>query len=109
MDTFDISSLQDLSTAEMASGMYKRIKSQIDDLLSEINSDEHILVTIDSLAITDVGYHNPHMLIFYCKDSQENQVRKLIHINSLNMNLIVLKNHNSEKPKKSIGFLGEID
>ncbi|MBL7575557.1 hypothetical protein SAMN00017477_1064 [Peptoniphilus asaccharolyticus DSM 20463] len=105
----DLSSLSDLTTADMASGMYKRIQSQINDLLSEINSDEHMLATIDNLAITDIGYHNPHILIFYCIDSQGNQVRKLIHINSLNMDLTVYKEQDFEKSKRPIGFLGEID
>ncbi|WP_390621714.1 hypothetical protein [Peptoniphilus grossensis] len=31
-----------------------------------------------------------------------------MHVNQLNMNLISMNSSNSEKPKKSIGFLGEI-
>lgn len=113
MDFFKVpnslTEINGISTADLASGMYERIQSQIKDLEEKLNPDEHILATIDNIAISEIGYYNPHLLIFYGINSQGNQVQKLIHINSLNMDLTVLETHNSDKKKKSIGFLGEID
>lgn len=109
MDNLNISQeISEITTVELASGMYKRIQSQIEDLEKQLNPNEHILATINDIAISKIGYYNPHLLIFYGTNIQGNQVRKLIHINSLNMDLIVLKSNNSSKPKRSIGFLGEI-
>lgn len=109
MNEIDLSKLEELSTADLASGMYKKIKFQIDQLTSTLHPNEHILATIDNIAITEIGYHNPNLLIFSGIDSREHRVQKLIHINSLNMNLTVLQNHSSDVPERPIGFLGEVD
>lgn len=92
----------------LASVMYHRIEKQIADFYNNLENNHQMLVVIDDTIVEYIAYNNPYLLIFTGKDFQGNLTQKLIHVNQLNMNLISMNSSNSEKPEKSIGFLGEI-
>ena len=94
------------TTYNLASGMYERLQKHIENFIKTLDDTQHPLLLVGDLIVEDIGYHNPHLLIFHGTDLQGNPTRKFVHINALNMDLKALKTQDAETPKRPIGFLG---
>ncbi len=96
-------------TANYASGFYERLKEYIIEFEKEINEAEEVGARIVSygesftIHITDLGFYNPSLIVFYGVDSNNKEVQLIQHISQINILLIKLPRILS-KERPRVGF-----
>jgi hypothetical protein len=91
----------------MADDFYDRVATNILDATSTLNDDEYIqIIYYDQRGNEDIVYNNPHLIILHCKMYDKSKAKVLLHMQSTQLILKILKK-SSEYKYKAIGFLGE--
>lgn len=105
--------LAEFSEVFLASNFYQRLKYHIEATQAELKDDQQLVIyfcnkTGELILIEDIGYHNPTLIILYGRDSQGNPSNLLVHMESVELVLKVLKVENEpEIQKRRIGFLND--
>ena len=90
------------------------ILNQIKDFEDSLNPDQEVLLQLASfneriiLAVTDIGYANPSLLIFHGFVGNEKS-RLIQHVNQLSFLLLAQKNTDLTRKTRRIGFLADLD
>ena len=99
-----------LNSYKMADYQYEVIMERIKEFEDELDDDHEVAVQLASfgkdilLHVTDIGYSNPHTLVFY--GIVNGQKSTLIqHMSMLNFLLLAVKKQEPSKPAKRIGFI----
>lgn len=90
------------------------ILKQIKDFEDSLDPDQEVLLQLASfgatvyLAVTDIGYANPSILMFHGFVSDE-KAQLIQHVNQLSFLLLAQKNLDSTRKTRRIGFLADRD
>jgi hypothetical protein len=94
----------------LADWFYEQLQKHIKETEKSLKEGEaiEVLYLIPSggaLLVTDIGYHNPNMIILYALDTEGQKCKVLAHMASLQL---LIKNVpvKQEEAKRTIGFLG---
>lgn len=94
---------------QLADYQYEIIMESIKDFESELDNEHEIALKLTSfgetitLAVTDIGYHNPSIIIFY--GYVNGKPAKLIqHISQLSFLMIAVPKNEPDRPARRIGF-----
>ena len=92
----------------LADTFYDRLQHHIKALEEKLKEDEQLLlynyVTLsEPILVTDIGFHNPYLIVFYGKDSNDNECFVLTHMSSVQLVLKVVK-IKSPAERRLIGF-----
>ncbi len=96
-----------------ASKLYERIQKQVSEAEETLLKEGEQLVLIhhppagEPIRVTDVGYHNPVLIVLDGYDSQELRCRVLVHVEAFHMVMKALPAQ-SGAPRRQIGFAGEV-
>lgn len=95
--------------SKSASGFFKRLMLWIQKEETQIKDDEALLVlyynrTGQRLYVSNIHYHNPHMIILFGQDSDGNEHRILVHMESVELDLMRVKVKDKEQDHRKIGF-----
>ncbi|MBD2458258.1 hypothetical protein H6G80_29855 [Nostoc sp. FACHB-87] len=105
--------LQEFSEIFLARTFYQRLKYHIKETQANLSEDEHLAIYFcnkagEMILIEDIGYHNPNLIILYGQDLTGNPSNLLVHVESVELVLKVLKIENEpEVKKRRIGFLND--
>jgi len=94
---------------KMADYQYEVIMKRIKDFEDELDDEHEIAVQLASfgkdilLSVTDIGYSNPHTLVFHGYVNGQNATL-IQHMSMLSFLLLAVKKQNPEKPPRRIGF-----
>ena len=98
-----------------ADWMYERIIEQINEFESALPNDMQAggrLVSSNNFtfSISDVGYWNPDIIIFYGEDPSGSKLRLLQHTSQLNLLLVAVpRTDELSRPRRMIGFVPSED
>jgi activator of 2-hydroxyglutaryl-CoA dehydratase len=95
----------------LADTLYERLQEQIKGMEGELKEGEELQVFYtrhggEQLVITDIGYHNPSLMILYGVDEGSNECAVLVHMNSVELLLRVAKASVPQEPRR-IGFIAD--
>lgn len=99
-----------ISTAEVTA---QYIYHSILDFSLQIGEEHDVGLQVSTLGtgvkvyLSDLSYHNPHLIIFGSEDQDGTKIRIVQHITQLNYALIAILKPEQEKPKRKIGFSQE--
>jgi len=99
--------------AFFANRLYHRIKKQVSEAEETLLKEGEQLVLIhhtpagETITVTDVGYHNPVLIVLDGHDSQGVRCRVLVHVAAFHMVMKALPAQ-SGAPRRQIGFAGEV-
>ena len=94
---------------KMADTFYEDLRDHITALEKELKEGEQLEMLYYGfpdcpIVVTDMGYHNPNLIVFYGKDSQHNECSVLVHMDSVQLLLRVTRAQ-ADSDKRPIGFL----
>jgi hypothetical protein len=97
-------------TPVYADTFYDRLRHHIEETQDQLGDNQELAILYyttggDPIVISDIGYHNPNLIILYGMDSKGNESNVLLHMESVQLVLKIIKVDN--KPKRKIGFLNE--
>lgn len=101
---------EDPETPYLASDMYRRIVTLINNFESDMPDDMQAggrLVSAGNItfSIQDVGFWDPNMIVFYGELSDGSHVELVQHLSQLNLLLVAVKRtDDTDKPRRIIGF-----
>jgi hypothetical protein len=99
--------------ASTASTLYEHLKEWFADAESELAKDEHLDLSFvtqggDLISISDIGYHNPHLIVLYGRDEKGDDCKVLVHMAAVQLILKTVKG--SETPgHRHIGFVSPVE
>ena len=93
--------------------LYEHLQEWITDAESELDKDEHLNLCYvsqagDRISVSDIGYHNPHLIVLYGCDQQGNDCNVLVHMASVQLIVRPVKGTEHAK-RRPIGFVGTIE
>lgn len=93
----------------MADTFVDRLKGQKEAVEKESKDGEALVMSMhlangETIVISEIGYHNPHLMIFYGEDSQGRDSSILAHVNSVQLVLRVIQIKDDDE-KRPIGFM----
>jgi hypothetical protein len=99
------------SNPPMADTFYDRIETFIKEAEGELKQDEQLEITCSSpsgevILITDIGYHNPYLIMLYGQDKHMNQCTILTHMDSVQLMIKTISLEDAGK-HRHIGFLAD--
>lgn len=102
----NISHIPIIKDTKMADTFYERLKSNIEGFEKKLKSNEQLMLYCsdqagDIIHVTDIGYHNPYLILFYGFDSEKKECSIMVHMNSVQLNTKII---NTEEKKRKIGF-----
>jgi hypothetical protein len=103
----DVRALAYSRPAIFADTMYERIATQIKDFEDDLNPDEEVGARLASfgqtvlIAIEDIRFHNPHLIIIDGVTPEGDRCTLLQHMNQVNILLVALK---AKGEPRRIGF-----
>lgn len=95
------------STAEETA---KYIYNSILEFSSQIGENSEVGLQVTTLGsgiqvyLSELSYHNPHLIIFGSENPDGTKLRIVQHVTQLNYALIAMPKIEPEKPKRKIGF-----
>lgn len=97
----------------LADTQYEIIMEQISEFEKNLDDEHEVALKLCNfgqsilLNVTDIGYHNPHLMIYYgTVNGKETQL--IQHINQISFLLMAVPKSNPDKPARRIaGFLAD--
>lgn len=102
-------SFEDFQDPHLADWKYKKIREQIAEFESELDSEHEILLMLASfgtsiaMSVDDIGYQNPDLLYFYGHVNGK-PAQFIQNINQLNFLITAVERSDKSKPARRIGF-----
>jgi hypothetical protein len=92
-----------------ADSFHRKLQQRIEETLKELKDDEQLAVyyqcrTGECIAVTDIGYRNPNLIIICGQDSQRKHCQILAHMNLVELVMKKEKVDKKAKPR-TIGFI----
>ncbi len=103
----------DFTNPNLASEFYKRLVEMIKDFDESLDQNQEVGVKLASFGqtvtfhVTDLGYYNPSLIVFYGLMDNGQKVQLIQHVSQISFLLIAVQKLDPEKPKIKIGFLDE--
>jgi hypothetical protein len=99
-----------IDNPNMANVFYDRLRHHIEDTQNKLEENQQLAIYYyapggEPILVTDIGYHNPNLIILYGMDSKGNESNILLHMQSVQLVLKIIGTEN--KTNQKIGFLSE--
>ena len=96
---------------KLADTFYDRLRQHIEGTQNQLKKDEQLVLyyynqTGERILVTDMGYHNPNLIILYGQDSNGNECSVIAHMQSVQLVVKILKLENKAE-RRTIGFLNK--
>ena len=96
------------STPPSTGDFYDRLQENIAELQADLKGDEHLEILCnpagEPLSVENIGFHGPDLVILYGRDAHNNETTALVHVNTVQLVLKVMKAEDPAK-RRRISFI----
>lgn len=96
-----------------AEWMYERLVHAIIEFEESLDDEHEVAAQLvsfndaETFNITDVGFWEPDLIVFFGTTSRGNRVQLMQHISQVNLMLVAIKKPEKKEPPRRIGFILE--
>ncbi len=104
-----------IANANLASEFHSRLAQRIRAFEAALDPSQDVGVQLVSFGqsitfhVTNVGFHNPSLIVFRGVLENGNPVELIQHVSQLSFLLVAMKRSEPEKPRRTIGFYAPDD